>query len=153
MKLNKKIKAFTLSEMIVVLILTSIVVGLAFMVLTLVQKHMTSIQKNINQSAELHKLESNLWLDFNRYTEISFHNESLYFSSELGSISYVFSNKYIVKGRDSFFIPIESKQFFFKGKATKTTNTIDAIKLETGKTFQNQEIFIFKQNDAATFVN
>ena len=44
MKLTSKIQAYTLSEMIVVLILTSIVVGMAFSVLTLVQKHMSGIR-------------------------------------------------------------------------------------------------------------
>ena len=73
MKSNKKIMAFTLSEMIVVLILTSIVIGLAFSVLNLVQKQMSAIQDNYNKSLELNKLETALWLDFNRYSDIRFN--------------------------------------------------------------------------------
>jgi len=68
LKSTNKIQAFTLSEIIVVLILTTIIVGLAFSVLTLVQKHMRSIQSNFYNTTELKKLETSLWLDFNRYS-------------------------------------------------------------------------------------
>ena len=64
MKNNFKIKAFTLSEMVVVTILTSIIVGIAFSVLSLVQRHMYSIKQNFNNNTELSKLEQALWIDF-----------------------------------------------------------------------------------------
>ena len=56
MQTNSKVQAFTLSEMIVVLIITSIVIGMAFSVLRLVQKHMGGIQDNFNRSTELNRL-------------------------------------------------------------------------------------------------
>ena len=136
--------------MIVVLILTSIVVGLAFMALTLVQKHMESIQKNINRSTELHKLESSLWLDFNHYNTINFNNDVLQFSSAIDSVNYHITKEHIIKNRDTFFIPIENTQVFFKG--AKAHTFVDALKLKTTKAFQNQEIFVFKQNDAVIFM-
>tara|TARA_R110002094_G_scaffold202065_1_gene173391 strand:+ start:295 stop:504 length:210 start_codon:yes stop_codon:yes gene_type:complete len=64
LKNNFKIKAFTLSEMVVVTILTSIIVGIAFSVLSLVQRHMYSIKQNFNNNTELSKLEQALWIDF-----------------------------------------------------------------------------------------
>ena len=72
MRTNKKIQAFTLTEVIIVLILTSIVVGLAFSVLGLVQKQMLAVQENYNKNLDISKLETSLWLDFNRYSEISY---------------------------------------------------------------------------------
>ncbi|MCF6318181.1 MAG: prepilin-type N-terminal cleavage/methylation domain-containing protein [Proteobacteria bacterium] len=152
--MNKKIAAFTLSEMIVVLILTSIVVGLAFSVLTLVQKHMHTIQNNFKQNTELNKLEQSLWLDFNRYSKINYDalENELRFATEIDSITYTFNNQYIVKDIDTFHIQINSKTLFFDGNFTEK-GIIDAIKLETSKTFQNQKLFVFKQNDATLFMD
>ena len=154
MKINSKIQAFTLSEMIVVLILTSIVVGLAFSVLTLVQKHMYSIQDNFNRNTELNKLEQSLWLDFNRYPKISYDNinDEVVFSSELDSVSYKFKDNYIIKDLDSFPIQLKSKKLFFDGESI-FKGKMDALKLETSKEFQNQLLFVYKQNDAAQFMD
>ena len=154
LKTNKKIPAFTLSEMIVVLILTSIVVGLAFSVLTLVQKHMKTIQNNFSQNTEINKLKQSLWLDFNRYNKIVFENreDKLVFSTAIDSIVYKINKKYIVRDIDTFNIQFSSKTLFFDGNATEKGH-IDAIRLETSKTFQNQKLFIYKQNDATLFMN
>ena len=154
MKPTKKIQAFTLSEMIVVLILTSIVIGLSFSVLTLVQKHMRSIQNNFSQNTEINMLEQSLWLDFNRYSKIKYDDleDALVFNSEIDSTTYKFNREYIMKDSDTFNIQLNHKTLFFEGTTTKK-GFIDAIKLETSKAFQNQHLFVSKQNDAAQFMN
>jgi len=154
MKLNKKVTAFTLSEMIIVLILTSIVVGLAFSVLSLVQKHMLAIQKNFNQTTELNKLEQSLWLDFNRFPKIRFDpmEEQIKLISEMDSITYQFTEKNIIKGSDTFNIELASKTFYLDGKPNNHGN-IDALKLETSKSSKNQHLFIFKKNDATLYLD
>lgn len=154
MNTKHKIQAFTLSEMIVVIILTSIVVGMAFSVLSLVQKHMQGIQDNFNKNTQMNKLEQSLWIDFNRYSKIHYDelDEALVFKSEIDSTSYRFTQDYIIKDLDTFYIPIMNKMFFFDGKQT-SKGQIDAIKLEASKSFQNQALFIFKQNDATIFIN
>ncbi len=153
MKPNKKIKAFTLSEMIVVLILTSIVVGLAFSVLNMVQKHMFSIQQNYTNNTGLNKLETSLWLDFNRYNNISFDalENELKFSTALDSVSYKFNEQYIIKEEDTFKIALKNKWLYFVTNPVEE-GKIDAIKLETTKVLQNQQVFIFKPNDATVFM-
>ncbi len=140
--------------MIVVLIITSIVVGMAFSVLRMVQKHMNSIQHNLEKTTELNKLEQSLWLDFNRHSKIEYDTieDELVFSSEIDTISYRFSETYIIKDIDTFNIPLKNKTFFFDG--TEVPNdVIDALKIETSKVFQNQQLFVFKQNDATLFMN
>jgi len=153
-KTNTKIQAFTLSEIIVVLILTSIVVGLAFSVLTLVQKQMLAIQENYNKGLELQKLETSLWLDFNLYPNMSYDavDDELILKNALDSTSYAFRDEFIVKGRDTFLIPLEIKEFYFNGVLSES-NQVDAIKLRTTKPYQNQELFIFKKNDATSYVD
>lgn len=154
MQTKSKIQAFTLSEMVVVLILTSIVVGLAFLVLNLVQKHMASIQQNFNNNTELNKLKQSLWLDFNRYSKIEYNvlEDEMVFSNDIDSITYQFHETYIIKTIDTFQIQLQRKTLFFNGNGIEA-RIMDAIKLETSKTLQNQQLFIFKENDATPFVN
>lgn len=154
LKTKSKIQSFTLSEIIVVLILTSIVIGLAFSVLTLVQKHMFTIQNNFSNNTELNKLEQSLWLDFNRYSKINYDavENELRFSTGIDSVTYKFNKNNIVKDLDTFPIQLENKVLFFDGN-TITKGNIDAIKLETLKVFQNQYLFIYKQNDATIFMD
>lgn len=154
MKLNNKIEAFTLSELVVVMILTTVVVGLAFSTLNLVQKHMSSIRKNYNSRLELNKLETALWLDFNRYSKVIFSQEKseLKFLTELDSTVYKFSQDLIITRKDTFNIQLENKQLYFNGELS-SNGKIDAIKLGTTKSFQNQKIFVFKSNDATVHIN
>jgi len=154
MKLIKKIKAFTVSEMSIVLLLTTIVVGLAFTVLGLVQKQMRIMQMNFNNTLELNKLETELWLDFNRYPSIRLNafGDRLLLKNELDSVTYTFSESYLIKEQDTFPVQLESKNFYFDGQPV-TTNSIDAIKLVTTNTFQNRELFIYVKNDATTYMN
>lgn len=149
-----KIQAFTLSEMIVVIILTSLVVGMAFSVLSLVQKHMYDIQANFNKNIKLNTLEQVFWLDFNRYSNIRYDviNNELMFASGIDTTTYKFTREFIIKEQDTFNIPAENKTFFFDGNEV-ISGQIDAIKLETSKSFQKQILFVFKQNDAVIYLN
>jgi type II secretory pathway component PulJ len=139
--------------MIIVLILTSIVVGLAFSVLGLVQKQMFAIQENYNRSLELNKLETILWLDFNRFSHIRHDalEDELILKNELDSIFYSFSKNYIIREQDTFSIPLEQKKLFFDGVLSKDSN-VDGIKLRTTKRFQSRELFVYKKNDATLFM-
>ncbi|TXG34840.1 PulJ/GspJ family protein [Seonamhaeicola maritimus] len=151
---NNKVKAFTLSEMVVVLIITTIVIGLAFSVLNLVQKHMMGIHQNFNNKTEFQKLEQVLCLDFNRYPNITFDafEDKLIFKSELSSITYCFMGENVIKESDTFNIQVRDKQLFFDGNKTDNGN-IDALKLVTSKENRNRALFVFKTNDATQFVN
>ena len=154
MRWNKKINAVTLSEMITVLILTSIVVGLAFTVLGLVQNHMKAISSNYNKNLELKKLETSLWLDFNRYSHIYYDplDSELSFKNEIDSVSYTFYKEYVVKVKDTFPITVVSNVFYFDGKETKDSK-VDAIKLVTDKVHSNEYLIIYKTNTANNYMN
>lgn len=140
--------------MVLVIILTSIMAGLAFAVLTLVQKQMLGIQDNFNRNAELNLLEQSLWLDFNRYSTIGFDGDEneLRFSTELDSVHYAFKQGYIVKERDTFHVPIKQRSLYFQGGKVGG-GKVDAIKLETKRPFTDQKLFIFKTNDANQFMD
>jgi len=144
----------TLNELLVVIILSSIVLGIAFSVLSMVQKHMWSIQKNIAFSTEFMKLEQSLWIDFSRYNEARYDSKTdkIVLKSEQDSISYTFNKNYILKDRDTFNFSIKRKTLFFNGTST-INGKIDAIKLELDSIHKKKTLFIYKHNDAAKFIN
>jgi len=152
MRIKSRIKAFTLGEMLVVIIITSIVVGLAFSVLSLVQKQMRAIQGNFEMTTELNKLEQSLWIDFDRYSKITYDqkNDLLLFTNELDTVQYTFTDKLIVRHIDTLKVEIQDKTLFFDGDSVQN-GYVDAIKLKTTKTFLNKQLFVYTHNDTTLY--
>lgn len=115
---------------------------------------MYGIQDNFNKHSELNKLEQSLWLDFNRYSTIDYDSieDTLKFTTELDSITYKFTTPYIVKNLDTFHIQLHSKTFYFDG-VSRQNGKIDAVKIATSTEFQNQELFVFRSNDATLYMD
>jgi hypothetical protein len=151
---KSKIAAYTLSEMLIVMIVSSIVIGVAFTVLTLVQRHMWDIKANLNMNSELNRLEQSLWIDINKYPDISFSKleDKLVFKSQIDSTVYHFNKDFMTKASDTFNVEINRMVFYFNGNETSKAN-IDAFKFELPKAYGNQHLFIFKRNDATQFMN
>ncbi|WP_420571659.1 hypothetical protein [Kordia sp.] len=149
-----KIKAFTLSEMVIVVLLTVIVAGIAFSVLQLVQKHMYAIQTNFQNSSNITLLEQSLYIDTNRSNHIQYDESesTLHFISEIDTVSYKFEATHIQKATDTFNVAVTDKLFYFKGETTRSSR-VDAFKLTTDKEFKSKSIFIFKRNTANTYMN
>ena len=155
MSLNRsKIEAFTLSEIIIVLILTSIVVALAFSTLRLVQYQMQGMTSNLNQNAHLNRLETSLYLDFNRYATIEYSNNrnALMFSSPTRRTTYTFRENYVIKEDDTLLIATKKLSVFLDGK-TIADGPVDGLKLELTNDFQEQSLFVFKEKDATFYMN
>jgi len=151
--LIKKVKAYTLSEIIVVLLLTSIVAGIAFSVLNLVQKHMYSIQGNFKNKAVLRNLEQSLTIDFNTYPNVKYSLDKAQLTcfSEIDSVTYTFTSDSVLKDIDTFHIAIGKKTFFFIGNEV-SEGGVDAIKIDSIAEIPSHKMFVFKYNDANTFI-
>ena len=153
MKINTKIKAFTLSEMLVVLVISSIVISIAFLTLSMVQKQVRVIRKNLNNKQELQSLERILWNDFNSYSiTYSEKEDALFFTNSTKEFEYEFNEEYILRKQDTFLVKIKEKQFFLDGKEVRT-GFVDAVKIETSPIFGNTRLFIFKTKDATFYMN
>ena len=149
-----KTKAFTLSEMIVVTVITSIVVGLAFSILNLVQKQMKSVTENYSGTTQLQLLEQALWIDFHTYHSISYHPETdeLRFKHELDTVVYRFTKDKVIKDRDTFFIPVKNKLFYNQGDVIPK-GFADAFQWQAAAENQGKQYFVFKTNDATHIIN
>ncbi|RXG11382.1 prepilin-type N-terminal cleavage/methylation domain-containing protein [Leeuwenhoekiella aestuarii] len=149
MKTKLKINAFTLSEMLVVLALTAIVVGLAFTILNLVTKQVQLVSTNYNERSEIDKLEMALWIDFNSFEtiHIDLENQTLVFNRLKSKMIYQFRNEFTLRNKDT--LPkLDTLKTFYLGKQVQS-GLLDAIELQIGK----RQLFVYKRSDASNYLN
>ncbi|MCK5677016.1 MAG: hypothetical protein KAH72_00880 [Flavobacteriaceae bacterium] len=150
---TKKIKAFTIAELLVVLVLTSIVVSLALVVLNLVQKQISGIQINLQKQNEIQVLEKALWKDLN--SNKLFYNpkkEILICTNPTDSITYSFGENFILRNLDTIDITVQNKYFYMDGEIVYN-GAFDALEIELSQKFQNKSLFIFQKKDVAYYMN
>lgn len=150
----KKLAAFTLSEMIVVLIISAIVMGLAFTTLNLVHKHLIIIQRNLGKTLESNRLEEVLTIDFDRYRDISYNLNGgfIVLKNPIDSVRYQFKNHITIRERDTFELGIDKLELYFKGDIIQGGN-VDALKASFDNTLNGRSFFVFKLNDASTYMD
>ncbi|MCF6347004.1 MAG: type II secretion system GspH family protein [Flavobacteriaceae bacterium] len=151
--LNKKVKAFTLAEMLVVLVISGIVISLTMLILSLVQKQLKIIQTNNNQTTEIRLLERALWQDFNKH-RLFYNNtkQQLHCISEIDTVLYTFKEDYIIRNKDTMNVPIFKTTTYLDGNPVKEKH-IDAIELQLSKEIADKKIFIYTSKDASYYIN
>ncbi len=153
MKKNK-LKSFTLSELLVVMIITAIVVGMAFSVLRLVQKQIHIIEVNFEKSTNLVLFEQKLWQDFNELNEVAYNenDRSLYMKTDMDSVLYSFQDNYILRNTDTLKLKLKINKLFFEGNEVKNGN-VDALFISGDTELPEYEIFVSKKNDLTLSMN
>jgi type II secretory pathway component PulJ len=148
-----KIKAFSLQEMMVVLVITTVVVGMAFAVLNLVQRQMGSIETIYAIKTDINQLRQFLWIDFSRYDYIAVDQKSnqILFSNELEGRQYEIINGNSIR-TENLEMEFESIEYYFDNQKV-VQGEIDAISIITSKDTGHQEVFVFKQNTPVTYIN
>jgi prepilin-type N-terminal cleavage/methylation domain-containing protein len=150
---TKKVAAFTLSELLVVLVISSIVISITFVVLGLVQKQISQIQKNYKDQQEILLLKRVLLSDISTHDVFFERKENqLYLYSSKDTLQYEFTSNYILRKKDTFNLKIKDKQFLLDNKIVKT-GWVDAIHLEFNQSYTAKKIFVFKEKDAAHYLN
>lgn len=146
-----KIESFTLSELVVVMAISIIVVGLAYSAINLLTKNVYVIQNNYSQVTDIQLFEQQLAIDFNTYPKTSYSkfSEKLSFSSPIDSIIYLFESEYVLRNTDTIWIEAKEKELFFKGEIVEK-GSVDAIKIIGSNELQNKGFFIFRRNDGLT---
>ncbi len=148
MGIKKKIEAFTLAEVLVVIVISTIVVGLALSVLNLVQQNFYSISQNYRNTTENQHLKQRLSIDFNRYHSIEFNKtaQEIIFKNPLDSVLYVVQDEMLIRQADTIGLRIKEVAFYYEGSQVNE-GRIDAIKLHTGN-LETAYLFVSKFNDA-----
>lgn len=152
MNLNSKIKSFTLTEMVVVMILTAIVISISLLVLTVIQKELKSIQRNYKNTTEVKALEQILWKDFNN-AEVYYLKEKqeLICVTPVCKVLYQFKDDFIIRNRDTLKLVISEKKVLLD--MNEAIGVVDGIQLKFTKQFLNKELFIHKSKSASYYMN
>lgn len=145
----KKIPSFTLSEILIGLVLTVIVVGLSFTALNIVNKNVLSIQKNYHSNSNKSLFEQQLTIDFNTYNSILLNKtaDEILLMNPLDSINYIISEGNFIREKDTIIKGVSNISFFNFGNQIKK-GSLDALKVNFDEQNEENFIFIFKQNDA-----
>ena len=147
--MNKKIKSFTLSEMLVVLIITSIVVGIAFSVLNLVRKQVAKLQSDTDKNIQYDLLKNRVTFDFYKFNDIKvLDNNQILFKSEIDSSFYEFKDDLLIVKQDTIAKNLKEVKFWYNNSEV-SIGKIDAVNLvieETKGVFRS--VFVYKNNDA-----
>lgn len=151
---KSKIKSFTLPELLVVMIVTAIVVGMAFSVIRLVQKQIHAIQVNFEKTSSLALFEQRLWQDFNELHAVRFNEKekNLLLKSEMDTVIYSFQETYIVRNNDTIKLKLRTNKFLFKGKEVQG-GEIDAVSISAMAELPEYEIFVSRKNDVTLFMD
>lgn len=137
----------------VVLVISAIVISLAITVLNLVQQQIKSITTNFERSAEIRLLERTLYNDFNTFNLSYNHKDDvLICTNPKETIAYQFNHSYVVRNQDTMQLEIANIDVFLDTQKVEE-NTIDALSITLSATFQNRQLFIFKQKDATYYMN
>ena len=151
--IKKKIRAFTLAELLVVLVISSIVIALGFSVISMLRKQVFVIQRNYNKKQMVQSFESVLQRDFNRgIATYDSNSENLIISSNKKRIIYQFLKEKIIRQEDTLALLINKKKFYLEGVII-TGGFIDAIELEFDESFASKQIFIHQKKDATYYLN
>ncbi|QYJ68274.1 PulJ/GspJ family protein [Flavobacterium litorale] len=147
-----KIKSFTLSEMLVVMIITAIVVGIAFSVLRLVQKQIITVERNFQKTTEISLFEQRIWQDYNQHNKIVTTNNKIILTSVTDTVIYNFSQNYVLRNTDTINVKLAIDKFYYLGKEVKS-GFIDAVSISAENEIPNHTLFVSTQYDATHYMN
>ncbi|MFV8282627.1 hypothetical protein ACNKXS_13840 [Christiangramia marina] len=151
MRISKKIAAFTLSELLVVLVISIIIIGTALSAINIINNNIAEYRIWYSTMSKKRDLESRLSIDFHKSQSVLFNRSEnkLIFKMFEGSLNYVeykfLENKIIMKS-DTFRIPYQTYKVFFNGNEINGQEA-DALKI----IFSNSEkdfLFVSKFNSA-----
>jgi hypothetical protein len=151
---HARVKAMTLQELIVVLILTSLIIGLGFSVLTLVRKQMWGIDRNYATNTQLNLLRQALWMDMNQYhrAELADNGQELTFYNEMGQVAYWVSGTALIREKDTFELGVRNMTGLLHNTPVRA-GAIDALELEVSKGLGSNTVFVFKAHAADFYMD
>lgn len=149
-----KIAAFTLKEMLVVLVVTSIVISMGFTVLRLVQGQMGSISGSYQKKTDFNLAQRRLQMAFHQADGIWYAEgeKQLFFQNELKETTLILEANRMIYGKDTFQVAVGEIQCFYLGKPV-VDGEIDALSLQTVKQQGARRVFVSKTNAATSFIN
>jgi len=129
---SKKVQAFTLNEVLIVLVITSIVVAIAFSVLQLVTKQYNAINIRYEERTEVLKLQQRMFIDLDQSynaTWSSLEEQLIVYDHKESFVTYDIIGNVLMRDDDTLSTGISGATFFLKGDEVED-GTIDGFEIE-----------------------
>lgn len=149
---QKRLNSFTLSEVLVVLIITAIIIGIGFSVLRLVQREVLAIQRNFEKRTAISLFCQRISQDFDRSQEVANEDATLWLYSATDTVRYNFYHDYILRNSDTIPLKAGVKKKYLKGEET-SKNRCDAVVLSLEREIPDYYLFLNSSPDAALYLN
>jgi len=147
-----RVKSFTLTEMLVVMIITAIVVGMAFSILTLVQKQVLQIKDNFSKKTELALFEHQIWLDISDHNTIIKNQQELKMINDIDTVTYIFDEQFVIRQSDTVKLAIVPQKNFLNDKEV-SLGRVDALLFSADTEIKGYQFFVYSKPDATHYIN
>jgi len=156
--MKTKLAAFTMVELIAVMVLSGLIFSMAMLVINIVQEQGKHQERQHEEVLGLEQLSGLLEKDAYLSKMIWVENQQLFFEYDNHSINYYFNGKNICRSMghtsihtDTFLLPTLSFKTSWQLQDIQV-GRVDAIELETKFFEQDFKIFIQKQYDYKTLL-
>jgi len=149
-----KIKGFTLREMLVGIIVSTIAIVMAFTIYTHLSNMYFKMDGGFVQTNKRSILQQRLSLDFNTHaiSYLSKDGIDVQLISPLDTVVYRFDDSAILRNTDTLMKDITFKsQYFYQGEA-QTNGSIDALKVIFSNKGIDQAVFAFRERSSQSIV-
>ena len=152
--INPNLKAFTLLEMLVVMVLTGIVFGIGYTTYDLMHKQFAQYESHHEELLRLEQLKTLLKTDFFEARKITKNHSGIRIEQMEETIAYLFENEHIIRLKmgvnDTFHYPTgEVNMFYEKQRQDFQEALIDQLSVEVVYKGQSQTLSFLKKYDAA----
>lgn len=150
----KKVKAYSLTELMVVMIISTIVVAMAFTTIRMLKSQMKSIQSHYELRKNIDYLDGLLWMDYAKkgWATYDKSNNKLTVLGEQDTVVYVFNASLVLRNNDSIPLPKYDLGFKLDGKEV-TAKATDAIEIVFETPFERKSLFVYGTKAADFYAN
>jgi len=136
--------------MLVVILITVIVVGLAFSVLNLIQKQLHGARENLGEQQNQQTLQQALWRDFSTFSKIYYdsRHQVLVCQNPLEQVNYQFLEGRVLRNKDTMEVMVDQVEYYFLEKPI-SDGQLDAVRLGFD---QERSILVYTINTSEKFM-
>jgi prepilin-type N-terminal cleavage/methylation domain-containing protein len=156
---NKKLKAFTLLELLVGMILSGIVLASTFTAYRIVTRQYETYRDKSISVTEVSFFVSQLEFDFMNASEIVLQSENkIQLQSEKRLLQYLFSEKYVLRNdqerTDTFYVSVKQASAFLKSEKVNAENSsLDELHVVIAYEDRSEEKIYIKTEDPKAEIN
>lgn len=128
---NSKVRAFTLNELLITMMLMIFVMGFTFLTLNYIQKKVAVFSSSLLNTVEYVSAEKMVWQDIQQFTfaEVNQKDQTIVFSSPLSKTKYSFSEYRFTRDNQQLLKSYTLILFYYKGKQI-TDGRFDAFEIK-----------------------